>query len=233
MGYQINCTRYCPRQLLEPELLRPLEFDDVVCRRMLECHREFTFVEVGAFDGITKDPLHDYIHRYGWSGVLIEPQPAPAARLRELYRDNDRITILEAAVDSGQSSRTLFVVDSDTVPVWARGMASFQRMNIVKNSDVVPGIDAMIREIPVACITFDDVIQRLPSGQFDLLQIDAEGADGYLLSLFPFDRLKPAIIHWESKHLPKTEQEQTLDLLSRHGYRFARSGGENMLAVLG
>ena len=117
------------------------------------------------------------------------------------------------------------------MPAWAHGMASFQRDNIVKNSYLIPGLEAMIKEITVNCVTFDDVMHKLSSDRLDLLQIDAEGADGYILSLFPFDRIKPAIIHWESKNLTKLQQEEALDLLRRQGYRFARSGEEDMLAV--
>jgi FkbM family methyltransferase len=232
LGYQVQGTRYCPRQLLEPGCLRRLEFDDVVCRRMFEFGREFTFVQVGAFDGITKDPLRRYIQKCGWRGVLMEPQPQPAAQLRELYRDNDRIVVLQAALDCRPGKRTLFIVESNSVSAWARGMASFQRDNIVKNSYLVPGLEAMVKELTVNCIPFDDVIQRLQSDRIDLLQVDAEGADGYILSLFPFDRVKPAIIQWESKNLTKSQQEEVLDMLSNHGYRFARSGEEDMLAVL-
>jgi FkbM family methyltransferase len=233
LGYQVQGTRYCPRQLLEPGLLRRLEFDDVVCRRMVDFGQEFTFVQVGAFDGITKDPLRKYIQRCAWRGVLIEPQPRPATQLRELYRDNHRIVILQAALDCRSGERTLFTVECDNVPAWARGMASFQRDNIVKNSYLIPGLEAMIKELSVSCISFEDVMQKLPSDRLDLLQVDAEGADGYILALFPFDRVKPAIVHWESKNLTKSQQEAVLDMLSRHGYRFDRSGEEDMLAVLG
>ena len=72
------------------------------------------------------------------------------------------------------------------------------------------------------CVTFEDVMQKLSSGRLDLLQIDAEGADGYILSLFPFDRVRPAIVHWESKNLTRHQQEEALDILRRQGYRFAR-----------
>ena len=43
-------------------------------RRMLEAGHELTFIQVGGFDGITTDPLYKYITRYGWRGVLLEPQ---------------------------------------------------------------------------------------------------------------------------------------------------------------
>lgn len=232
LGYHVQGTRYCPRQLLDPGLLRRLEFDDIVCRRIVEVGPEFSFIQVGAFDGTTKDPLRKYIQACGWRGILIEPQPRPADELGKLYGGNDRLVILQAALDEKRGTRTLFTVESDSVPAWVRGMASFQRDNIVKNSYLIPGLEALIKEITVNCITFDDVMQKLPTSRLDLLQIDAEGADGYILSLFPFDRVKPAIVHWESKHLSTPQREEYLDRLVPFGYRFAQSGDEDMLAVL-
>jgi FkbM family methyltransferase len=232
LGYQVHGIRYCPRQLLEPERLRVVGLDDVICRRMFEVGRELSFIQVGAFDGITKDPLHKFISRYGWRGVLVEPQPRPAAQLRELYRGNNRIVVVQAALDCRSGTRTLFTVDSDKFPGWARGMASFQRENITRNSHLVPGLNDTIKELRVPCIPFQDILKQIPTDRFDLLQVDAEGADSYILSLFPFDRIKPAIVHWEIKNLTKSQQEEALDTLCRYGYRFARSGEEDMLAVL-
>jgi hypothetical protein len=79
----VKGTRCCPRQLLSREHVRVIELDDVICRRMLGYGHEFTFIQVGAFDGITTDPLHKYITRYGWRGILMEPQPRAV---------NDRLT---------------------------------------------------------------------------------------------------------------------------------------------
>ena len=56
-------------------------------------------------------------------------------------------------------------------------------------------------------------------------------ADGYLLSLFPFQRVRPAIVHWEIKNMTRAQQEATLDQLCGLGYRICRSGTEDMLAV--
>jgi FkbM family methyltransferase len=231
-GYRIQSTRYIPRQLLEPRHVRVLDLSDVIYRQLFECGDDFTFIQIGAFDGITADPLHKYIGKYGWRGVLVEPQPGSAAQLRQLYGGNDRIVVLEAAVDSQHCQRTLFTVVSDQAPVWAAGMASFQREHIVKHARLIPGLEGMIQEITVDCVPFDDVFACLPSPRVDLLQIDAEGADARILSLFPFDRVKPAIIHWEIKNLTLVEREDCFDNLSRLGYRFAASGDEDMMAVL-
>lgn len=233
LGYRIQGIRYTPRQLLNADALLSIELDDVLCRRMFEHGPALTFVQVGAFDGVMADPLYRHIGRHGWRGVMIEPQPMPAGRLRQLYAGNENITVLQCAIDRTRGERALYVVEAppDTAPEWAGGLASFDRQTIEKNSALIPGLAEMIREIAVECKTFDDVLALLPDARLDLLQIDAEGADAYLLSLFPFERLRPAIVHFEVKHLTKSVREDCLALLDRHGYRYALSGGENVLAV--
>ena len=101
----------------------------------------------------------------------------------------------------------------------------------MRHAEIIPGIDRMIAEVAVDCITFDTVFEYLPENEPNLLQIDAEGADGFILSLFPFERIKPAIVHWEIKHLSLREREDCLDLLADQGYRFAPSGDHDMVAV--
>ena len=86
VGYRVQGTRYCPRQLLDPRSLRVLSLDDVVRIRMFECGPELTFVQIGVFDGITGDPLRKYIGKCGWRGVLVEPQTRAANGVRERSR---------------------------------------------------------------------------------------------------------------------------------------------------
>ena len=231
LGYRVQGIRYCPRQLLEAKNLRVVEFDDIVCRRMFEAGSQFTFIQVGAFDGVTKDPLQKYISRFGWRGVLVEPQADAAEKLRDLYRDNPRISVLQAALDDKKGRRTLFRVASPKAPEWAGVLASFERDSIVKHRDLIPNLEEMIVEDAVECITFEDVFKALPNRQIDLLQIDTEGADGKMLCLYPLEQVRPAIIHWEVKHLSKAEREQCLGRLLSFDYRVAPSGDEDMLAV--
>lgn len=234
IGYRIEGTRYTPRHLYRTECLRTLMFDDVICRHMFEHGQACTFIQVGAYDGVSTDPLRRYIERCGWRGVLLEPQPGPAAQLRQLYGDNPSIVVLEAAVDKERMVRTLYTVESSGLPKWVGGMASFDRGQILRQDYLIPGIEELIRELPVKCVPFTEVIEILGDGnQLDLLQIDAEGADGRILSLFPFDRTRPAIVHYEIKNMTRLEQETALDLLCSHQYLVSRSGCEDMLAVYG
>ena len=73
-GYRVDCVRSIPCQLLDPCQVIRLEFEDAVCRRMVEVARPLKFVQIGAFDGTTHDPLYPFIVKHGWAGVLVEPQ---------------------------------------------------------------------------------------------------------------------------------------------------------------
>lgn len=230
-GYRVQGTRYTPRQLLDPACLRVLQFDDVICRRMLEARPNLTFVQIGAFDGVTRDPLRKYIGKFGWRGVLVEPQSRAAAQLRELYGGNEDVVVLQAAIDATRGTRTLFTVRPGAGPEWAGGLASFERESIAKHSALIAGVEKMIEEETVDCVSFDDVLARLPSASLDLLQVDAEGADLHLLSIFPFNRVKPAILHWEIKHATTADREDCFEKLVGLGYRLAASGDEDMMAV--
>lgn len=230
-GYRIQGTRLTPRHLYSPSCLRPLEFDDVICRRMIEGGQSLRFLQIGAFDGVTRDPLRKYIDRFAWRGLLVEPQSAAAASLRALYRGNEAIAVLQAAIGATAGTRTLFTVEPGAAPAWTGGLASFDRATIVKHAALHPGLAELIREETVACVTFDTVLDGMRAESLDLLQIDAEGADHLLLAMFPFERVKPLIVHWEIKHATKTERETCFDQLVRWGYRLAPSGGEDMLAV--
>ncbi len=232
LGYRIQGVRYTPRHLFDPQAVRQLEFDDVICRYMYENREDLVFVQVGAYDGVSTDPLRKYIRRSRWRGVMLEPQPGPASQLRALYPKGSGIEVLEAALDGKPGTRTLYTVDSQEAPTWAGGMASFDRDHILRHEYVVPGIASMIHQREVLNVTFDEVLSHVPEGRLDLLQIDAEGADGYILSLFPFQRMRPAIVHWEIKNMTRAEQESALDLLRSYDYCIARSGSEDMLAVL-
>jgi FkbM family methyltransferase len=231
LGYQISGTRFVPRQLLRHENLRVLSFDDIVSRHIIDSGPELTFIQIGAFDGLVQDPLRKYLIRFPWRGVMVEPQAQAAEKLRNLYVDNDRIHVVQAALDQDATQRTLYTIDTERAPAWAGGLASFQRETILRHADLIIDLKDMIREEIVDCITFDAILATLPSDRLDILQIDTEGADALILSRFPFHRTLPAIVHWEVKHLTTRQREGCLDQLASFGYRFAPSGDQDMVAV--
>src|ERR1700682_1765375 len=44
-----------------------------------------TFVQIGSNDGMKNDPLHRYIRKNGWKGILVEPDKVNFNKLRNNY----------------------------------------------------------------------------------------------------------------------------------------------------
>ena len=67
----------------------------------------------------------------------------------------------------------------------------------------------------------------------DALQIDAEGMDAQLLAWFPFERLRPAILHYEVTHLSRQEHAAVRKRLEGFGYQIQEADGpSDDMAVL-
>jgi FkbM family methyltransferase len=227
------------QQLESDDPLLSLLFDQLIeqLHRRIQSS-EFFFIQVGAFDGLTNDPLHAYIRRYGWRGVLVEPQEEPFQALLENYRGHDQLAFLNAAIGGRDGQSELFVVRKEAgQPAWSQQIASFRPEVVMKHDhnnlavQVPRGIQNLAEIMKprlVETVTFGTLIERYAIGRIDLLQIDAEGYDGALLRLFDFDRLQPAIVRYEHVHLSMEEQSACLELLLRRGYRFTVGTAETL-----
>ena len=136
-GYKISGTKYVLKQFLEPVDTITLDFDHVLSKYLIENRKpddKFYFIQIGAFDGLECDPLVTYLERFDWNGILLEPQPEPFRKLSERYRNRSRITIRNAAIDQKNGKTVLYTVVGEGLPEWTKGMASFDKRNILKQS---------------------------------------------------------------------------------------------------
>lgn len=240
VGLKVINTKYQLRAFLDGYHVLFLSFEHVVDHYISKRNpvTPFYFIQIGAFDGVMHDPLRKYIVRYEWNGILVEPQPEPFNKLQELYANCDRINLLNCVISDSRGDKIIYVVDEDAgaLPDWIRGSASFDRKNLSKYSASLPALGNAIKELRVKSITMNDLISIHGNKPLDLLQIDAEGYDGELIKMFPFETLKPQIIHFESKNLSRNQLQEVVDILVRKGYDVAFDGGmqkaEDMIAVL-
>ena len=144
------------------------------------------FVEVGAFDGYQWSNTYA-LTRLGWSGLLFEPMPEFYRMAVERYADNPLIKIEPCAIVEQCGMVKLFAggsmttIQEDMIDVWAR----------------VPGLPAIQRDNPIECEshTLDCALARHSvAPDFDLLVIDAEGADDRVLKGFSLDYYRPHMV---------------------------------------
>lgn len=179
----------------------------------------WTLLQVGAYDGETNDPVV-HLLRGGWRGVLVEPQPDAAARLRRLHAERPHVQVFEVALDARDGTRPLWSIAGDG-PDWLPQLASFSREHLTKHLPYSPA--ASIRCSTVETWTFDTLLARAGDPHVDLLQLDAEGWDWELLQRFDVPRRRPAIVNFEHQHLSRADRAAAVGLLVDHGYRVAQS----------
>jgi FkbM family methyltransferase len=223
-GYRIGRL---PPLASDPDYALELHFEYVLAHYLehRDDARPFFFVQVGAFDGTTYDPLHRHIRESRWRGILVEPQPRYFRRLVETNETADGLTFVNAAVDREAGTRTLYGVEgADGEPVDGLAhLASFSRERLLdwlRKAGHRSEQRIRIGGTPVRCLTFDDLLADVD--YIDLLHIDAEGYDFELLKLFDFERIAPEIVRFEHVHLSRADWDEAVRLLARHGYRTVR-----------
>lgn len=209
-------------------MLRPT-LDDGVAQRLLELGDDpFVFLQIGAFDGKTGDPLCRYVEKFHWHGVLVEPQPRYFAALQKNYASAPNLIFKNVAVSDRRETRYLYTVLGDSVhqSEWAPQMASFDKDYLLREGFRESDLTATV----VQCVTLDDLLDEVPHDRLDLLQIDVEAYDYEVLRRFNFERCRPRIVRFEHKHLGRSDHDAAVRLLLDHGYHVAVEPAGDTLA---
>jgi FkbM family methyltransferase len=215
-----------------PFLARDASPPEVELRDLLEIRAlragSLAFLSVGAFDGVTNDPLAESIRRFPCRGIFVEPQEAAFRALEANYREFEGVVAVQAAVDDRAGSRELHFVPSGTpgVPDWARQLASFSRDHVLKHRDRIPGLDGLVRTREVRTVTFLGLLEEHDLARLDVLQLDVEGEDERLIRSFPFSRLRPAVVRYEATHLEAEARASLRGFLEELRFRYVTSAGD-------
>jgi FkbM family methyltransferase len=163
--------------------------------------RKGYFVEVGANEPRARSQTY-HLEQAGWTGVLVEPQPALADRLRA----ERKAQVFAVACSSPDNA-------GKTLPLHVAGpLSSLDRLSMA------PGArPETVIEVPVR--TLDSVLEEAgaPAG-FDFLSIDVEGHELDVLRGFDIARWRPRLILLED-HVGDLSKHRALKAA---GYRIVR-----------
>jgi FkbM family methyltransferase len=189
------------------------------------------FVQVGSNDGITSDPLREFIVRGDFRGVLVEPVPYLFERLRQTYREVPGISLENVAVAVESGERDFYYLrpsDNPSLPLWYDKLGSFNREVILRNLDVIPSIPELLVSIRVPCRTLQQICERQSIARPDLIHIDAEGYDFEIIKSIDFSRIGPIVLLYEHKHLGITGRLECRAYLSEQGYDTLEVGDDTL-----
>ncbi len=205
--------------------------------------KDFTVIQVGANDGITHDPVHKFIKRDNWKGVLLEPQKHLFAGLSKLYRKNKGITILNYAIGYEDGTTHIYKIGFSDAR-WATGLATLNRevledafnsgyvsRNAEKDKTMIPdNLEQQIVAEEIQVISPATLLKTYNIGHIHLLQIDTEGFDFEVIKMFLQTSITPGMIIFENTHLPKKDMDNCNNLLELTGFQL-RKFGRNTAAV--
>lgn len=137
-----------------------------------------SFVEVGAFDGMTYSNTW-HLANNGWRGIYIEAHPDFAARCKEVHQNNKRIRVINSACGSIDKDVDLIVfgeISTTILSIWNRAW----------------GMNDSTPKIKVHQSTLNYLLT--PPHSIDLLVIDVEEAEIEVLKGFTLDHYSPKMV---------------------------------------
>lgn len=189
-------------------------------------------LQIGAMDGRTFDPIHEFIERFRWGGLLVEPIREHFENLRQTYSHNPHMDFANVAIAQHCGTvkmhriLTEHVMRGD-VPRWGLGAASFYAdRNALAFDEVRP----FIVQERVDCTTLPELLRQHGVERVDVLQIDAEGFDYQVLRQLDFNYYHPKVINLEIVNIPKVERVACKRILDRAGYLYVKAGYD-LLAI--
>jgi len=209
-------------------------------------HDSVTVIQIGANDGITHDPIHKFIKRDKWKGVLLEPQKHVFPTLEKLYAKNKGIKTLNAALGDTDGVTKLYKIGF-TNARWATGLATFNKDVLeeafengyvekwagIDNTAIPTNREEQIVAEEIQVISTDTLLSSNGIDNVDFLQIDTEGFDFEVIKLFLGNSLNinPTGMIYEHFHLSNEDIKNCKSFLESNGYLTRQFGG-NTAALL-
>ncbi|MDO8231961.1 MAG: FkbM family methyltransferase [bacterium] len=229
-------TGYTPvatKLFYDPQRKRPITREDFFNLYFANVDpRRFFFVQLGANDGKTGDPLYPYVTKYRLRGIAVEPQPRAFAALVKNYQDFPEVKCLQTAIGTTGEPLIFYSVKEEhhlpDRPTLMSNIASFDKKHFLRGlvkkipKDADPSI--YTEETVISAPTFDRFAEVERIEHINFLQLDCEGMDWPILRTIDLAKYRPDIINFESITLLPKDRADAETFLSQHGYQFFRCG---------
>ncbi|MBY0316678.1 MAG: FkbM family methyltransferase [Bdellovibrionales bacterium] len=186
--------------------------------------RKGSFIECGAFDGISESSCYIFEALLGWSAINVEPSPIPYQTLK-LNRPNS-ININKAL--SNRRGQLTFKLAIHPTLNHAFGNSSLSHSDAHLRE--LEGSGCTFENILVETVTYDDLITEVKLKSLDLFVLDVEGHEINVLESMRDSRLGifPTVFVVEHGHLGVEKLREIIEPL---GYLYDVSSHVNSYFV--
>jgi FkbM family methyltransferase len=185
-----------------------------------------TFVQIGSNDGLKNDPLHWYIKKNNWKGILVEPDKANFTKLRDNYSQVNGLHFENAGIGPERGEMIFYRLKdiTNSEPGWYDQVGSFDKETFIKNIEHGKELNKRITTDSLPVITFYDLLQKYNYREIDLLHIDTEGFDYKILRSIDFSKYNIRLVIFEGEWMTRSELKEIIQYLRKFKYRMYRSG---------
>jgi len=205
--------------------------------------RDVQLLQVGANDGVSNDPIFEFVKEHIDSAAFVEPQPDAFRKLQENYADKPNFTFIKGVVFSHDTQMPMYRISPDKESEYkaiykthanASGVTSLD-YNHVRNFllKIAPAyfkdndVEQWIETFDVEAMTFDTLLTKYDLAAVDILQVDAEGYDYEIVQMaLSSNAISPLVINLEHKNLTDTQKSSIKSCLVDKNYSLYMHEGD-------
>jgi FkbM family methyltransferase len=161
---------------------------DVLLEEVVGITTNGTFLEIGAYDGITNSKTH-HLANLGWQGIYVEPIKEYADKCAALHANN-KVKVIYAAISDEDKMQTIFKSEMSSTLLTENNNAMMDYRNNIGKSH-------RFSEEEVQVYSWNTFKGKFNIEVPTLLIIDAEGYDWKIINSIDFTYFRPQIIFTE------------------------------------
>lgn len=193
---------------------------------LIELKAPFTFLQIGANDGISHDPFREFMIRSNARGVAVEPVPEYFSAMSRNYAAYFEVIPENCAVGYPAGRLPFYAFTPNYLAAKGgskelAGLASFTREKLIACMGRGELPENCIREIVIPVRTVEEVMEKHGFDHFDCLFMDCEGHEENILTHLDYDLIKPRVIVFEHTHYGNRAVNIEAHL-STKGFHFTR-----------
>lgn len=166
--------------------------EDRILGLVFRDQEEGLVVDVGAADGYWNSNSIGLLHRPGWQGVLIEPEPSQFKQLQSMYPNRLGVICVNCAIGMEEGIKTLY----------CGGQVSTFKDGVMESAIANHDVKYTLAQVPVRRLTpllLELEEQMDIKRDIDFLSIDAEGMDYEVWRTLDTNVFSPKLVCIEGK----------------------------------
>ncbi len=178
-------------------------------------------LDIGANDGITLSNSHACVLR-GWSALLVEPSMTAFYKLKETYKDNDKVEPFNVAISTKEETVDFYESGEHL------GIGDTSLLSTLKESEMDRWRSSgeTFNKTKTVCLTFAGLMELTKNKKFDLITIDCEGLDYEVMTQINLREVECKMLIVESNSI---EDEKYIAYATLQGMHLVHKNSENLI----